>query len=468
MKKTFAKPLSITKKLKQGCRDFALPAELVLANGETLLCSQLLRVLPAKRAVLKARWRGKTVLVKLILNTRFYQRNVQSELAGYERLKVAKIMTPRLILTAQCADQGSVLIFDFLEGAQSLEQVWKNREGYRTTIACDCMRLIAKLHRGRCQHVDLHTDNFLVVGNTLYLIDVAAVKQLKNHAYGTQQRKNLALFLAQFAPLQRQILLATLADCYPASAVDRKLERAIERSWKRRKSNYLKKCFRECSEFSIRKNWYQKAVWKREAYCDDLISFLQHPDAWVASGKPLKEGNSATVVCTQMGERRVVIKRNNIKKKNVIHQLKCHLFATRSHSNWHYAHVLKINDIATPDPIAFVEIRRGPLRLKGYYVSAFEDSPTAAEKYAAQFPTQEDITKFRLLFKAMYLAKLYHGDLKSSNLLVTEHGIALIDLDYMKECWGKLNDMFAQKARRRFLRNWENTPKLLQLFSQIF
>ncbi len=55
--------MSILDCLQQGTRDFPLPARLDLADGETLHCAQMLRLLPGKRAVMAARWRGRAVLV---------------------------------------------------------------------------------------------------------------------------------------------------------------------------------------------------------------------------------------------------------------------------------------------------------------------------------------------------------------------------------------------------------------------
>ena len=442
-----------------------MPAELALCGGETLRCMETLRVLPGKRAVMRGRWRGRSVLVKLILDTAPGRRDLGRELAGHRILQDAGITTPTLLLTARCDDGSHALLFEFLDAAHRLGDLWRDRGLHPSEIAASGIGLIARLHQKGCRHTDLHLDNFLRADDRIYVIDGASVEAKPIIKYGRWQRENLALFLAQFAPPQRMPLSDALATYYPEAAVDPKLEGAIDRAWWRRKSRYLKKCFRECSEFATRTSWRRVAVWKRARHSTDLLSFLHNPDAWVAKGAMLKDGNSATVVRVLMDGRPVVIKRNNI--KNLRHWWRRCLRPTRSHVNWRNAHLLKISGITTPEPIAFTEKRLGLFRLRGYYVCAFNDFPSAAQRYASQKPTARELAQFGELFTGLHLAQLYHGDLKASNFLVTDKGIALIDIDSMREAKGWSMNALKQKDRERFLKNWDDRPELQKLFSDV-
>lgn len=457
----------ITEQLRSGQREIELPATLTLADGQTLQCLEVLRLLPRKRAVMKARWQGQTVLVKLMLNTMSGRRGIRRELAGFHSLKNATITTPNLLLTAQDSNGNYILIFEFIEQTVKLFDRWLNKPEQRVEIASTVLGLIARLHRKGCQHTDPHLNNFLLIGDQIYVVDVASIKHRRGTRYSQWQRKNLAFFLSFFPPLQRTILLEQLVLNYAEATTDAKLEQAVDQQWQKRKSRYLKKCLRECSEFSRHANWYQVAVWKRARYCDDLISFMQNPDAWVKKGEVLKDGNSSTVVRMQMEGQAVAIKRNNI---NTMHRwLRYCLRPTRSYHNWRSAHLLLSNDIATPEPIAFVEKRWGPFRWNSYYVCAFSDSELAAKKYVSEVPTECELAQFKELFRTMRSARLYHGDLKATNILVAGEGVMLLDLDAVKDCWTKKNlELFLQKDCRRFLKNWEDNPLLLKIFSEIF
>ncbi len=137
--------------------------------------------------------------------------------------------------------------------------------------------------------------------------------------------------------------------------------------------------------------------------------------------------------------------------------------------NWRNAHFLKISGIATPAPIAFVEKRWGPLRLGGYYVCAYRDAPVAAEKYRCTAPTQREQKWFAALFEKMRRAQIYHGDFNAHNILVTAHGLEIIDLDRMQDCARAGRSVFCyknRKDRRRFLHDWRHKPRQLKCFTQ--
>ncbi len=100
-----------------------LPFELEL-DGEPLLLERLLRVLPGQRYVGLARWRGRAVLVKLLVGTRA-ERHFQREREGARLLAGQGLVTPELLAEGFAAEQGGWLLFDYLDGAESLWDAWR-------------------------------------------------------------------------------------------------------------------------------------------------------------------------------------------------------------------------------------------------------------------------------------------------------------------------------------------------------
>jgi len=461
--------MSIAEQLRSGRRDIELPAVLRLAGGEAPECEAMLRLFPAKRAVMRAKWRGRPALVKLFLNTPSGRRGAKRERAGFDALRTIGMPTPDLLLDARCMDGNHALVFSFIERAHRLGDAWRAHGDF--DAARIGLQLIARLHRNACLHTDPHLDNFLIDddGARVYVIDVGSIARRPNTTYGAWQRNNLAYFLAQFAPAQRARLTDALSAHYPQAASDPKLPRAVARAWRNRVARYMKKCMRDCSDFAVRRSWRRLAVWRRALTADnlggDLADFLRDPEAWMARGECLKAGNSATVTRALMDGREVVIKRNNIKDAG--HGLRRCLRATRSCINWRNAHLLGFSGIATPAPLAFVESRWGPLRLGGYYVCAFCDAPSAADKYRDASPDDAELQQFRALFARLHRARICHGDLKASNLLVTEDGVALVDLDSLKmHARAESHKRCADKDRRRFLLNWKDKPARRRLFEE--
>ena len=499
--------MSLSRALRAGAREFAMPASFCLRDGESVQCESVLRVLARKRIVIRGRWRGRAVLVKLIVGAGAGRRALRRELSGYKILRECEINTPELLRAGQCAgvDRGArVVLYALLPNAKSLGELLRGELTRETRLAIIArgLAIIARLHANGCMHTDPHLDNFLLANagdvnpgdvnndvnnnvNDLYVVDAAAIsrrnklchnklwmnKSSVNRArdsYSSWRRDNLAFYLARF-DLQRAEVAALLSAHYPAAAGDAKLISAMQTSRRRQNARYLKKCFRSCTEFAAQKTRAQFAVWRRDEFCADLAAFLRDPDAYIARGEMLKDGNAATVVRVNLGGRAVVIKRMNI--KHFLHRLQRALRATRSRLSWRNAHLLRLAGIATPRPIALLEKRVGPFRARGYFVQAYCDSPSAAQIYQTRAPNAGELKRFGELFAKLRAAGICHGDLKSSNLLVGDDVIALIDLDAMRargifpRAWRAR--CFA-KDRRRFLQNWRDKPAQQKLFATVF
>ena len=96
----------------------ALPLLIELADGERLELHSLLRVLPGQRYVGRATWRGRAVLAKLLVGSKA-ARHFQREVQGARLLAEQGLNTPQLLAEGQ-QDGGGWLLFDYLDGAQSL------------------------------------------------------------------------------------------------------------------------------------------------------------------------------------------------------------------------------------------------------------------------------------------------------------------------------------------------------------
>ena len=237
--------------------------------------------------------------------------------------------------------------------------------------------------------------------------------------------------------------------------------------WKQNKNQYLKQTFRRDGEIATHRSWRQVAVWKRMYHSDDLIAFLMNPDEIMKNSEMIKDGDSTTVVRAKFegGGGNVVIKRHNLKTSS--HRLRRCLRTSKGRIHWCNAHLLKINGIATPQPIAFVEQRWGPFRLKSYYVYVFSNFPTLAEKYQSQLPTEQEIIWLKDLFVTMRQTSIYHRDPNRHNFLVTDQGITLIDLESIKDySYLTMPSFQYRKMLRWFLHEWRNDPRQLKCFTQ--
>ena len=472
--------------LSRAGRALALPLQVELAGAAgpaTLSVQRLLRVLPGQRYVGVAQWRGRQVLAKLLVG-RKAARHFARELAGARLLAAQGLDTPQLLADGLRESEGGWLLFDFLDAAQSLGDAWRavEQQGLlsdsQQAVLGEALAAIAGMHAQGLWQDDLHLDNLLRQDGRLYWIDGGGVRaQTPGQPLSREQvLANLGVFFAQLPvelePFVEELLvhylLANGEHALPLEALLKEVHRA--RRWRLR--DYLHKLGRDCSLFSAHHSASALRVVRRQE-AERLAPLLADLDGAIASGRPLKLGGSATVALLEQGNRRLVVKRYNI--KGLGHWLKRCWRPSRAWHSWVEGNRLDFLGIATPKPLALLELRRLWLRRRAYLITehaAGEDiiarfTPYLAAPGGAKAPPEAELRALDLLFAALLREHISHGDLKGSNLLWQGGRWVLIDLDAMQQ---HRNAHFFARAyardRARFLRNWPADSALRQLLDE--
>lgn len=455
------------------------PCTLTLSDDSSNIveCLEILRNLPGKRLVCRGQWQGHAVLIKLYLHPQHGQRHCQREKAGVTLLKSQQIATPKLLHAGRLRDNTPILIFDYLNDAATSLELWQQcaNDSQRLELLFQLMRLLAQQHNCGLWQQDLHLGNFLHHQGTLYSIDGDDIVKSRHQAASiTERRQNLALFLAQLAPHHDHLFSQALSHYasgprVPSADWSSLLNHELPQARTKRRHTYVKKSYRNCSEFVRQKNQRQLLIYRRDIAPELLLHLQQNPDALIKNGTLLKDGNSATVARIELADQCWVIKRYNI--KNIWHALKRCWRPTRASISWGNAHRLKISDIATPKAVAMIEKRFGPLRFTGYYVCEFVAGPSVAEYYDSNQlgseQKQQTAAKLVELFSLFFRLGIYHGDCKATNFLVRQSTPWVIDLDAMREFHRRRAFLrHFGRDRQRFLRNWPVTSDLYRWFAQ--
>ncbi|WP_312960596.1 serine/threonine protein kinase [Stutzerimonas nitrititolerans] len=463
--------------LAQAGRSPVIPLMLALPAGE-LKVQQWLRVLPGQRYVGKALWQGREVLAKLLVGSKA-ERHFERERRGARLLAEQGMTTPALLAEGLAEGQGGWLLFDYLAGAESLEQAW--REVARQPMLSDAQQgvlgealgAIAQLHAKGLWQSDLHLENLLRHEGKLHLIDGGGV-QAQTPGQPLERDKvlaNLGVFFAQLpASLEPHIeellvhyLLVNGEHALPLEALLREI--ASVRRWRLR--DYLGKLGRDCSLFSASRRLSQLRVVRREEE-SALRELLVAPDVAVETGRALKLGGSSTVALIEQGGRRLVIKRYNI--KGVGHWLRRCWRPSRAWHSWVEGNRLMFLDIATPRPLAVLELRWLGLRRRSYLVTEYgagEDIATRFQPYLSSPPPEAELLALDQLFAALLRERISHGDMKGTNLLWEQGCWALIDLDAVQQHGSDASFARAYaKDRARFLRNWPTDSALHRLLEE--
>lgn len=445
-------------------RQLEVPFEVQLKlAGEihTAQCVELLRLVPARRVVVKMLIGEKTYLAKIFLGAEG-EKYCQREQAGIQALQAADINTAQLEGHGCLEDSGAqVLLLEYLPQVQHLSERLVSSQLDAETQLKAVIAMIAKMHDRGLVHKDCHLDNFLLNEQGLYLIDGDAVEQ-SSALSQTDALNNLALFFVQL-PLFFNSRLTdffthycelrgwTLAD-YLAT-----FQLAIQAQRNNRQRRFLKKVFRDCTQFKVLKSWSRFIAQDRQADCPELQRLIANPDHYIEAGQLLKDGNSATVAKVNVGEKVYVVKRYNL--KNIVHWLTRFWRPSRAWASWNNAQLLCFFGIATPKPLAMIEQRCGALRGKAYFIAEHADAENAldiAAKVKEQPEALESLVKqFGDLFEVMKLLRISHGDFKATNFLVADGALTVIDLDSMElHASAQSHQKAFAKDQQRFMKNW--------------
>lgn len=464
--------------LKSAGRSPSLPLSVTLADAAgsaDLQLLSLLRVLPGQRYVGAGIWRGTPVLAKLLVGGNA-ARHFQRELEGVKLLAAQGLTTPQLLADGLKEGEGGWLLFELLEGAQSLGDAWAAVENLpvladeQQQVLGEALATVAHMHAKGLWQEDLHLDNLLRHGGQLYLIDGGGIKAETPGQQLSRQRvlENLGVFFAQLPkrlePFIEELLvhylLANAEHALPLEALQKQIDKV--RNW--RLKDYLEKAGRECTLFSVERSLSGlRAI--RRAEVPAMLSVLQNADALIDAGHLYKTGGAASVARIEVDGRTLVLKRYNI--KNTAHWFKRFWRPSRAWHSWIEGHRLEFLAIATPRPLAVLEQRVMGLRSRAFLVTEYADGPDLIECFQPYVESgeapEEQVQALVHLMQQLIRERISHGDLKGHNLFWQDGKWSLIDLDAMCQHATQLSFAPAYaRDRARMLRNWPSGSGLHQ------
>jgi tRNA A-37 threonylcarbamoyl transferase component Bud32 len=191
--------------------------------------------------------------------------------------------------------------------------------------------------------------------------------------------------------------------------------------------------------------------------------FIEQIDTLMDNGRFLKTGDATCVSNITWNNKNIVVKRYD--NKGFIHSLRHTIKKSRAYKGWLYAHFLGTLDIDTPKAFAYIERRRGLLIWKSYLVTQYIEGENLWN-----FMRDDNVTERRKMdviqqvvkmLDRMWDFRITHGDLKHTNVLITQNGPVLTDLDGMiVHRWELLYRKKRAKDVKRFIRKTDISPEL--------
>jgi len=339
-----------------------------------------------------------------------------------------------------------------------------------------------KMHEQGINHRDFYLCHFIIKTDqtidehtTVYLIDLHRA-QIRSNVPMRWRLKDLSGLL--FSAMEINL---SMRDCFRFLKFycgEKKLKNISYKDrkfWKKvyKKANKLHcKIYDDDKKTVTHKLSYHKVVYLKKDETDDLLAFLQNIESYFydKAVKYLKKGDTTTVILVCIGDKQWVVKRYNLLNRWV--RLKRLFAPSRAKRCWQMSHDLQKMNVNTPAPIAYVERKYGPFRQEAYFISEFVSGMHAQDYFKDKKRDQKEMEviarKITSAINKMFSENITHGDMKATNILLSDDKIYFIDLDAMKR-----HDSFYgfQRAKRkdvkRFMKNWQHDEAVSKLFSNV-
>lgn len=452
---------------------------LILADGSQLEIRDVVRTVPGKRLVCKALWKSQPVYAKIFVG-QHADRYVKRDARGVQWLNEAGIATPALQYSGHLMDSpAKVLIFSEITDVCNAEaQLSILDASARAELAKCLVRAVALHHRHCLIQTDMYLKNFLIKENVAYTLDGDGIRQLNGLFQNPTQLKNLATLLSKFDVMDD----GWIKDMYahyclhrglPPTSKDVSRLVALTQQLRLAQVNLYadKKVFRQCTDVNVSQTYCSFKAIARNASADQIeISLMD--SCLAVHERNIKNGNTCTVGIADWADKKVVIKRYNI--KNIWHGIHRAFRVSRAAASWANAHRLNMVNIATAEPLALVEARWGWLRRRAYFIAAYVDAPDVAAFFQqCNDAAQKNLvaTQLAKLLHKLYALRYTHGDMKASNIKIVGSAPTLIDLDAMRAHGrGPVADWRFRHSHikdiKRFLHNWHDDAATQTLLRQ--
>lgn len=204
-----------------------------------------------------------------------------------------------------------------------------------------------------------------------------------------------------------------------------------------------------------------------------LQKIAQNNDA-IPLNHSLKQDIATTIWWLEYNKHTLVVKRYNT--QNLWHTIRRSFRRSRARNCWNMSKIFEQSGVNTPARIAVIQEWMGPFKLRSWFVSQYIhgidlDHYLYAREHN-QHPEEKRIKTVydaaSRLFKNLKAHRLTHGDLKATNILLSEDKLYLIDLDAAHQYrFGPGLKRARLKDWHRFMKNWQRQAEVQRIFETI-
>lgn len=409
---------------------------------QTVICEKLIRSLPGKRAVYDGTWNNTEVIIKIFTQPVVARIKAHREHKRMNTLKQMQIPAPEVLFYGRTETGWAVVTKKILDSRVVFEML-ENETTKNTNydILKQVFEFVADMHSKGIIQRDLHTGNFLTNGEKIYALDTWEMNFHGKPLSRKKSLKQLAVLIVSLPVYIRKNYKNLLQAYYSNRKFNISendnvlLTKYIARWVQKAGKKALKKSLRNSKNYLVYKSSRVNAVFRKDFACKIAVAeIIRNIDELMAGGEIMKNGNTCFVSKFKTAGKLVVAKRYN--HKGLWHCVRHTLKGSRAKKSWLNAHALLMLGIKTPEPLGFIEIRKAGLLWKSYIITEYVQAAKLhdfLENPDTGSQNNESIKNaLTELMDELAEAKIVHGDMKQSNILIQDGDIILTDLDAMK------------------------------------
>jgi tRNA A-37 threonylcarbamoyl transferase component Bud32 len=313
-------------------------------------------------------------------------------------------------------------------------------------ISSELVKMITRMHASGLLHKDLHAGNFLWDGVSFYLTDLHRARILKSLSLN-QKLWNLAhLFHSLRLVWGEEDQVHFLGEYFVGEHISPEKKRKylhkihfwMDRLQRRQWQSRTKRCLKESTEFSVKKEKGITIYLRNDLSLDRLKKVIESHLTFVRE-KPsdlLKNSPEVKVSLVEDGKGKVYVKQ--FCYPHFWDCMKDTFRFSKGLKAWSGGNGLRARGITSPKTLALMERKRGLALRESFLV--MESSVNGLEMDRYILKGFGDFQRKRRFIKAfakwlshLHKKDLYHRDMKTCNILVSENGdrweFFLIDLE---------------------------------------
>ncbi len=313
-------------------------------------------------------------------------------------------------------------------------------------ISTELVRLLIRMHRSGLLHQDLHAGNFLYDGESLYLIDLHRARLLRSLSLRQRMWNIAQLFHSLRTVWGKKDHEAFLLEYFEGDSIApskfkvyleqvyRDMDRLQRRQWESR----TKRCMKESTEFSVKKEDGITYYHRRDFPFDRLKEAIAvHTEAVRnASSSLVKQSQEVTVSVFQAGEGRICVKQYAVPQ--TWNRFKERFRRSRGHRAWIGGNGLRVRGVSSIKLLAFGEEKSRFGKMESFLIMEAPEKGQEMDRFLCQgFDGEKEkrdwIQAFAFWLASLHQKKIYHRDMKACNIFVFKknHGwdFHLLDLE---------------------------------------